>query len=287
MKLRYLIQSSKIPILILLTGLPASGKSTLAERLKQELKARENFNNTFIIDTDVIRFSLFGKEFCHINEKFTVNEKNQEIEEKLQPGNVVIADDLHYLTSMRHNFYEMCLKKSALYIPIFISTPASQCKKWNEKRGLTVPQNVIDDIAVKFDQPGKKYRWDKINLNFDLHSQDMSEIIDEIFQNIAIELKKKISEVSKTSKKEKFYQNIKHTEIAQFDKDSRLIIHRIIKREYSDEILKEIGKYLLINSKSFTKEISSLRKNFVKWAINKENPKITIEDFLTFLKETL
>jgi len=107
MTLKIALQNSKYSILILLIGLPASGKSVLAKNLKNELKNKHGLNKIHIIDTDIIRFRLFGAEFCHTNEKFTIEEKKNEVFEKLSPGNITIVDDLHYLTSMRHQFYEM------------------------------------------------------------------------------------------------------------------------------------------------------------------------------------
>ncbi|MHA1473678.1 MAG: hypothetical protein ACTSRX_03335 [Promethearchaeota archaeon] len=74
--------------------------------------------------------------------------------------------------------------------------------------------------------------------------------------------------------------------ISSFDKASRIIIHKIITKDYSDEILKEIWKLINLTSSYFAKEISSYRKKFVKWLIGQKNPQITIEEFITFLEET-
>ncbi len=282
------LQNSKYSVLILLIGLPASGKSVLAEKLKIELKYKHDLNKIHIIDTDIIRFRLFGAEFCHTNEKFTIEEKNNEILEKLKPGNIVIVDDLHYLTSMRHQFYEMCKKKGALSVPIYLSTPVSHCKKWNDKRGLPVPQKVIDEVERKFDIPGKKYQWDKTQLNFDPTSIKINKIVEKSIQFIEENFKKNINSSTKRKsiKKIQSINDRKSKEISSFDKESRFLIHKIITKDYSDEILKEIGKYINLSSPNFAKDISSYRKKFVKWLIGQKNPQIAIELFITFLEET-
>ncbi len=281
-------KGSRYSVLILLIGLPASGKSILAEKLKYELKNKHCLSKVHIIDTDIIRFRLFGAEFCHTNEKFTVDEKRKEVSDKLNPGSIVIVDDLHYLTSMRHQFYEICLKKGVLYVPIYLSTPVSQCKKWNKKRGLPVPQKVIDEVASKFDLPGKKYLWDRTQLNFDPTSQNIDEIVEESIQFIEEKLKKEIIKTSKKTTIQKTQTKIgeNRKEISSLDKESRVIIHKIITKDYSDEILKEIGKYVNLTTPNFAKEISSCRKKFVKWLIGQKSSQITIEEFITFLKET-
>ena len=288
MTLKLALQNSKYSVLILLIGLPASGKSVLAENLKKELKNKHGLNKIHIIDTDIIRFRLFGADFCHTNEKFAVEEKNYEVIEKLKPGNIVIVDDLHYLTSMRHRFYEMCLKKGAIYIPIYLSTPVSQCKKWNRLRGFPVPQKVIDGVASKFDIPGKKYLWDKTQLNFDPTSQNINEFVEESLQFIEEKLKKEINSTTKNKSIQKIQMinDEKSKEKSSFDKESRVIIHKIITKAYSDEILKEIGKYINVFSPNIAKDISSYRKKYVNWLIGQKNPKTTIEGFIIFLKET-
>jgi len=289
-KWRILLKNSKNSrnsVLILLIGLPASGKSVLAKNLKKELKNKHILNKIHIIDTDIIRFRLFGADFSHTNEKYAVEEKNKEVLEKLNLGNIVIVDDLHYLTSMRHRFYEMCLKKGALYIPIYLSTPVSQCKKWNHLRGLPVPQKVIDEIASKFDVPGKKYLWDRIQLNFDPTSREISEIVKESIHFIEEKLKKEINNTNKNKSDQKIQtiNDEKSKEKSLFDKESRIIIHNIIKKAYSDEILKKIGEFINLSSSNFAKEISSYRKKYVKWLNGQKNPQITIEEFITFLEE--
>jgi len=288
MTLKLTLQNSKYSVLILLIGLPASGKSILAKKLTNKLKNKYILSKVHIIDTDIIRFRLFGEEFRHTNEKFTIEEKKKEVVEKLIPGNIIIVDDLHYLTSMRHEFYEICKKKRILYIPIYLSTPVSQCKKWNNLRGLPVPQKVIDEIASKFDIPGKKYLWDRTQLNFDPTSRKISEIVKESIQFIEEKLKEEINSTTKNKSNQKI-QSIndeKSKAKSSFDKESRFIIHNIIKKAYSDEILKEIGEFINLTSSNFAKEISSYRKKYVKWLNGQKNPQITIEEFITFLEET-
>ncbi|QEE16690.1 AAA family ATPase [Promethearchaeum syntrophicum] len=281
-------KTSRYSVLILLIGLPASGKSVMAQKLKSELTNKHGLNKVYIIDTDIIRFRLFGADFCHTNEKSVVEEKNKEVSDKLNPGNIIIVDDLHYLTSMRHYFYDLCKKKGAIYIPIYLSTPMSQCKKWNKKRGLPIPHEIIEEIAAKIDIPGKKYQWDRTQLNFDLTSQKIDENVEESLQHIEEKLKNEFNVSSKNqfTFKNQTFNDQKIKDNSSFDKESRIIIHKIITKDYSDEILTKIGKYINFSSSNFTKQISSKRKKYVKWLIGQKSPHLTIEEFITFLTET-
>ena len=67
--------------LVCLTGLPASGKSTFAFRLRKEILKFQNRFDVVNIDTDEIRKKLYKSEFHHENE-INVRKKNLELIEK-------------------------------------------------------------------------------------------------------------------------------------------------------------------------------------------------------------
>ena len=89
--------------LIILTGLPASGKTTFARMLKKGLEKKINSHKIKIIDPDEIRTSLSYGKFDPTKEQI-VREKNlAKVEKSLKEGYIVISDDLNYYTSMRHD----------------------------------------------------------------------------------------------------------------------------------------------------------------------------------------
>ena len=61
--------------LICLVGLPASGKSTFAQKFKEIIEQKSDDNSVIIIDPDIIRESITPGDFNHKKEK-SVRKKN-------------------------------------------------------------------------------------------------------------------------------------------------------------------------------------------------------------------
>ncbi len=174
--------------LVCLTGLPASGKSTFAYKLKSILENKFPNYSVSIIDPDIIRENIAPDKFDHKKEQ-EVRKNNLELVKKtLKEGHVVISDDLNYYTSMRHDLKKIAEDMNIKFLIIHISTPMVICLKWNENRGNPIPNKIIENINKKFDNFGK-YNWDipfaKFDLsrmkNLDKHIEDLTK---KIFQNI-------------------------------------------------------------------------------------------------------
>lgn len=104
------------PLLIVLIGLPSSGKSTFAHELSNSLLTI--YPKSIIIDTDQIRYDLFGTEFKAENEPYVVAEKHRQLMVNITPDSAVILDDMHYYVSMRHELYSLP-NKTISYITQF------------------------------------------------------------------------------------------------------------------------------------------------------------------------
>lgn len=174
--------------LICLTGLPASGKSTFANKLKLSLEKRFNTSIVKIIDPDKIRENLSPNKFNHKLESL-VREKNlTEIKNELSNGNIVISDDLNYYSSMRHDLKTIAENLQIHFFIVHISTPFKICVRWNKERGEPIPNKIIKRIYKKFDNFGK-YNWDQPEAQYDL-SDDIK--LDEKIEFLIDKLVKKM-----------------------------------------------------------------------------------------------
>jgi tRNA uridine 5-carbamoylmethylation protein Kti12 len=254
--------------LLILTGLPASGKSTFAHLFKRVLEKRRNLK-VRIVDPDKIRNKLFPEDFNYRNEKFIRQRSLIEVKSALKEGYVVISDDLNYYTSMRHNLKKIAEKLKKEFIIIHISTPFEICINWNEKRGLLIPNTVISAVYRKFDK-FNTYQWDipfkSLNLSKieDLESEINSLIsqIEQYFNLKRFNLKKRKIK----NKKIEAYNN-------ELDKITRVVVGKLFKKQIYH---------------THKKRILILRKEFIKKNLDNRLKSTEISDhFISFLHEHL
>lgn len=236
--------------LICLVGLPASGKSTFANQLKIALKKKYIKLNVKIIDPDKIRQNLTPNEFDHEKEHIIRKENLKMIKSELEKGNIVISDDLNYYSSMRHDLREITEQLNLNFFIVHIATPLEICLKWNENRGKTIPNIVINKINKKFDE-FNKYKWD-----IPVAVYDLSQIAD---------INYKINSLIAIIQKER--ENVKDRfEKLDVRKDFLNLDNQIldkVTRNYVSTLL-QYSMYL-----PFKKRIIKLRKIYVKENKNK------------------
>jgi len=256
----------KANFLIILAGLPASGKTTFAFKLKEKLES-DFQNNVKIIDPDILRDKAFPNGFDFKNES-QIREKNVELIRKhLNKGYIVISDDLNYYSSMRHDLKLISDSLNIKFYIIHISTPLKVCMNRNEERGKPIPNNVIQNINNKFDN-FNKYKWDTPFETYDI-TQNRDEI----------QFLKRLSD--------KIASNI------QEQKEIKdLLLHKpstSIREELDIITRKSVGE-LLKNPKYRVskKAILEYRKSFVRSRPDEEvDVKKILEDFKVYLDKKL
>ena len=121
-----------------LIGLPASGKSTFAHQLNQQIP------DSVVVSTDTIRERLFGDA--------TIQEDWNRVEEMviehirlaISYRQIVIYDATNVSLSWRSSFLDKVSDLNCEWIAWWIKTPPNVCKNWNKYRYRRVPNQVID-----------------------------------------------------------------------------------------------------------------------------------------------
>lgn len=162
----------KRSVLIILCGLPSSGKSRYAIKLADYLSKELPPIPIQIIDIDKVRAGLFEGAFEPENEDFVRETARMQAREYLKNGSIVIIDDINYYNSMRHDFKQIAEDTGNSFIILYISTPLEICLEWNRNRPNCVEDNILITIAEKFDFPGHKYLWDSPFEAIDLSKED-------------------------------------------------------------------------------------------------------------------
>ncbi|MFX1378832.1 MAG: AAA family ATPase [Promethearchaeota archaeon] len=253
--------------LICLAGLPASGKTVFANKLRISLKKIFKDLKVEIIDPDIIRKNLTSNQFEYEKEHIVRNRNLEIIRSALEQGKIVIADDLNYYSSMRHDLKEIADALDLNFYIIHIATPIEICLKWNEKRGEPIPKEVINKIQDKFDE-FNRYNWDNPIVTYDLSQIDL----DIVVRDFLAKLENNIMNMKQSPIIEKYsFSYNKYNE--NLDK---------ITRTY-------VGK-LVLNPDLFPlkKKIFKLRKNFIKKNKNKALSEAEIlKSFKSYLEKIL
>lgn len=166
--------------ILVLCGLPASGKSTLANAIREEL----NFE-VDIVRTDEWRTEAYYTDWKPEKEEPVRKAALALVIQFIEQGKNVIHDDTNYYTSMRHELFKVAIENKCVFAVIHVSTPVETALKWNEERSDSkIPGSVIERINERFDLPGRKYLWDDAILTVNIATQELSTVIPEIVESL-------------------------------------------------------------------------------------------------------
>jgi len=126
---------TKRPKLLMLKGLPASGKSTHARTLVDQGYVRVN--------KDDLRSMLHNSRFSKGNEKEVLEVRDNMITIALNKGKNVVVDDTNFEAKHQIRLQEIADEHNADLEVLFIDTPVEECIKRNELRANKVPISVI------------------------------------------------------------------------------------------------------------------------------------------------
>ena len=155
------------PVLILLCGIPGSGKTTWA---KNYISKNPDFVH---LSSDAIRAELYGDENIQGNqvEVFTLMQKKAV--ESLNTGHNVVYDATSMTRKDRAGIISMCPKFTHIQCNI-IWAPIETCIERDATRERTVGKEVIDRMLKRFQMPYYDEGIDEINIirpeNFDWDS---------------------------------------------------------------------------------------------------------------------
>lgn len=149
--------------LIIVTGHPSSGKSTIVTRLVQ--KFVECGKDAPL----VIRDEAYGG-FRRENYEFAQKEKDlrswirSEIQQNLTKNRVVICDGLNYIKGYRYELFLAAKMSKTTYCVIQCSPPADTCHWLNDQKpevDQKYPREIIDQLIMRYERPDTKFRWEK------------------------------------------------------------------------------------------------------------------------------
>jgi len=152
------------PKLILLVGLVASGKSTIAKQLAEEY-------NAIIYSSDDLREELFGDiNECNRNEEL-FKELKLRVKNSLSNGKNIIWNSTNLSYKKRKAILEEMRKYNCKNICYLIATPYEECLKRNLHRERKVPEHVIKKMYMNINIPQYYEGFNKINIIYNTYKE--------------------------------------------------------------------------------------------------------------------
>ncbi|PAA82840.1 hypothetical protein BOX15_Mlig019088g2, partial [Macrostomum lignano] len=158
--------------LVLLCGLPSSGKSTRARQLIEYLSVKFPDRRVSLIDESIcvsgsttagaaVKTAIYAGAAA---EKEARSCLKSETEQRLaaSPTDVVILDSLNYIKGYRYELY--CSVKHLRHTQCLIHCDVSPetAKSWNAQRPVEdrYPEDLFDQLCARFEEPNATNRWD-------------------------------------------------------------------------------------------------------------------------------
>ncbi|KAF1756425.1 hypothetical protein GCK72_012878 [Caenorhabditis remanei] len=147
--------------LIIVTGHPSSGKSTIVDRLAERFKEKGK-------EYQIIRDESYGG-FDRKNYEFANKEKDlrswirSEVQQSLTKNKVIICDGLNYIKGYRYELFLAAKMSKTTYCVIQCSPSADTCHWLNEQKpeSSRYSKELIDQLLMRYERPDTKFRWEK------------------------------------------------------------------------------------------------------------------------------
>lgn len=150
--------------LLVICGRPASGKTTLSQRISDFLTQHGQEDMNVCVVSDYSTKSTFSRNvFNNFKEEKEARSAIRSAVQKLLKKNVVvICDSLNYVKGFRYELF--CLAKNAqtTYAVLFCNASREICKTLNQTLDESVryPDEIFEQLLFRFEEPDSKNRWD-------------------------------------------------------------------------------------------------------------------------------
>lgn len=147
--------------LIIICGLPSSGKSRRAAQLKSFFEKEKGKSVIVVDDTsiDVDKDTVYSDS---IKEKSVRASLKADVERNISRDDVVILDSLNYIKGYRYELH--CVVKSHKTLHCLVQSAVHQdlCVTWNNNRlePNKYSEKVCRELIMRFEAPDSRSRWD-------------------------------------------------------------------------------------------------------------------------------
>lgn len=138
--------------LLMLKGLPASGKSTFAKKLVGG-DIRDMGSDWVRVNKDDLREMMHNYQFSKSNEKEVLKVRDFIINQALQTGKNVVVDDTNFSPYHKEVLQQIAVNQQVMFDEKFFDTPLDECLERNIKRVKPVREYVIRQMYNQYLKP--------------------------------------------------------------------------------------------------------------------------------------
>ncbi|DAZ95758.1 TPA: hypothetical protein N0F65_006406 [Lagenidium giganteum] len=149
--------------LVVVCGLPAAGKSTVAEALVEHLRTHVQEDVVYITEAAVNVDKVQGYKGKSVDgrvEKSTRSALRAAVEKAVNAKTIVVLDALNYIKGIRYELFCKAKTESTTYCLVYVDTPVELALERNAARSEQFDPELVKDLAARFEIPNQKNRWD-------------------------------------------------------------------------------------------------------------------------------
>lgn len=164
-KIKQVKEELGIPTFVMMVGIPGSGKSTVADKLKYIMENEgEKKDKIIILSSDALRREILGSEESQENNGLIFSEMRKRSLEAILEGKSVIYDATNTTIKNRESILEELNKSNikCYKLAYLMSTPFRICLEQNKKRERVVPEEILLKFRNSFQIPLKQEGFDDI-----------------------------------------------------------------------------------------------------------------------------
>lgn len=158
------IQREDKNFLILMIGIPGSGKSTFAKQIFFEDAKTKAHHYPVILSSDEIRKEILGNEEDQTNNAHVFQVLRQRVVASLKQGEDVVVDATNITKRERATYIKLAknLDNPPKILAAILDTEYIETLRRNNQRERVVPEDVIARMRKRYQKPTKEEGFDEI-----------------------------------------------------------------------------------------------------------------------------
>ncbi|CAG8676667.1 11856_t:CDS:2 [Funneliformis mosseae] len=151
--------------LIILCGIPSSGKTCRAKQIMQYFVERfsneKKTNSVSLINDESLGITKDSYKDTRIEEKKSRGTLISAVERLVSKDDLIIADGMNYIKGFRYQLYCIARAVGTPHCVVYCGIPVEVAREWNSKRGVNgYGATVFDELVSRFEEPDDRNRWD-------------------------------------------------------------------------------------------------------------------------------